>query len=103
MDWQVYVYSLLAGAIGANGIPHFIQGILGKAYQTPFGRQSSAVINVLWGWLNLVVASMLLYLGHVHPHLLRSFACVALGALAMSSLLAYNKTKQPKPSQDHNK
>ncbi len=100
MDWQLYVYSFLAGVIGANGLPNFIKGVLGKKHQTPFGRPSSAIVNVIWGWLNFVVAIILLYYGHVHQHLLRSFALVAIGALLMSMLLAYVSSKHPEHNQD---
>ncbi len=97
--WQVYVYSLLAGILGANGLPSFVKGISGEKHQTPFGRPSSAAVNVIWGWLNFVVAALLLYWGHVHQHLLRAFACVAIGALLIGLLLAYTWSKHP----DYNK
>ena len=93
--WQVYVYSFLAGLVGANGLPHFIKGITGHKYQTPFGRPSSAVVNVVWGWVNFVVAMLLIYFGHVHAHLLRAFALVSIGALLMSLLLAHTLSKTP--------
>lgn len=101
MDWQLYVFSFLAGVIGADGIPSFVMGISGKKHQTPFGRPSSAVISVIWGWLNFAIAGLLLYYGHVHPHLLRAFACVAVGALLMSMLLAYSWSKHPEHNQDN--
>ena len=88
MDWQLYVYSFLAGVLGANGVPHFVKGVLGEKHMTPFGRPSSALVNVVWGWVNFVVAALLLYWGHVHLHLLRAFACVAVGALVLGILLA---------------
>ena len=86
--WQVYVYGFLAGVIGANGVPYFIKGVMGKSNHTPLGKSSSAYINVVWGWLNLVVASLLLYYSHFHQHLLRAFASVAVGALLSGLLLA---------------
>lgn len=100
MDWQLYVYSFLAGVIGANGLPSFVKGISGKKHQTPFGHPSSAVVNVVWGWLNFAVAALLIYYGHVHQHLLRAFACVAVGALIMSVLLAYIWSKHPEHNSD---
>ena len=87
--WQLYVYSFLAGVIGANGVPHFVKGISGEKFQTPFGKSSSAVVNVVWGWLNFVVAGLLLYLGNVHQHLLRAFSLVVIGALVIALVLAY--------------
>ena len=93
--WQLYLFSFAAGLLGANGVPHFVKGITGQKHQTPYGRPSSAVVNVVWGWINFVVAALLIYFGHVHPHLLRSFMLVALGALVMALLLANVWSKHP--------
>jgi hypothetical protein len=87
---HIYLYSFVAGLFGVNGVPHFIKGILGERHQTPFSRSSSAVVNVIWGWVNFVIGISLIYMGHVHPHLLRAFGAVALGAILMALLLAYN-------------
>ncbi len=94
--WQLYVYSFLAGVIGANGVPHFVKGITGEKFQTPFNKSSSAVLNVTWGWLNFVVAALLLYFGNVHQHLLRAFTLVALGALVLALVLAYTWSSRKK-------
>ena len=95
MDWQLYLYSFLAGVLGANGVPSFVKGIMGQKHQTPFGRPSSALVNVIWGWANFVVAFLLLFYADVHPHLLRAFAMFGLGALIISLLLAYTWDKHP--------
>lgn len=97
---HIYVFSFIAGLFGANGIPHFIKGITGQKHQTPFGRPSSAIINVLWGWINFVVAGLLIFFGNVHSHLLRSFTLVAVGALLMALILAYTWSKHPENNQE---
>jgi hypothetical protein len=60
---------LLAWFFGAcfltNAIPHFVSGVMGKAFQSPFASPpgqglSPPTINVLWGFLNAVVAYLLL-------------------------------------------
>lgn len=99
MDWTLYVYSFLAGVLGANGVPHFVKGVTGEKHMTPFGRPSSALVNVVWGWVNFVVAALLLYWGHVHQHLLRAFACVAVGALLLGVLLAVVAAKSPESNR----
>jgi hypothetical protein len=38
-----------AGAVVANGIPHFVKGTIGNRHQTPFNKPSSAPVNTLWG------------------------------------------------------
>ncbi len=85
--WQVYVFGFLTGLLGANGVPHFIKGELGSKYMTPFGKNSSPLVNLVWGWFNFVVAGVLFYYSHYHAHLLRAFACVAVGALAGGLIL----------------
>lgn len=47
------------GLFGTNAIPHFVRGITGHRHMTPFGSESSAVLNVLWGSTNAAVAGML--------------------------------------------
>ncbi len=93
--WQLYTFSFLAGLFAANGTPHFIKGVMGQKHQTPFGKPSSAVVNVCWGWINFVVAVIFFHFGHVHTHENRAFAMLAVGALLMSLLLATVWSKHP--------
>lgn len=86
--WQLYVFSFLAGLFAANGVPHFIKGGLGQKHQTPFGKSSSAVVNVCWGWINFVVAAIFLHFGHVRTHEYRAFVLFAVAVLIMSLLNA---------------
>src|ERR1700722_14863743 len=67
MIWYVYVGWLFAGAFLTNAIPHVVQGICGNRFQTPFASprgvgESSAVVNVLWGFCNLAIGGALLYI-----------------------------------------
>lgn len=61
MEWYVWVAHFFAGAFLANGIPHFVQGIGGRKFPTPFasppGRGlSPAPVNVVWGSANFLLA-----------------------------------------------
>ncbi|HVU05486.1 MAG TPA: hypothetical protein VHE30_27250, partial [Polyangiaceae bacterium] len=54
-----------AGAFLANFVPHFVSGVLGRTFPTPFGSPpfrglSSSRVNVLYGLFNLAVAYALL-------------------------------------------
>jgi hypothetical protein len=65
MPWYDYIAHFFAGAFVANGVPHFVQGICGNKFQTPFARpggvgESSALANVIWGWFNFLVGGALL-------------------------------------------
>ena len=63
--WLWLVSYFFAGAFTENAIPHFVSGVMGRAFQSPFAKPpgkglSSSTINVLWGFLNIVVAYLLL-------------------------------------------
>ena len=60
-----YLAYFAAGAFLANGIPHFVNGISGRRFQSPFARppgvgESPPLVNVFWGLSNLVVGWLLL-------------------------------------------
>ena len=55
---------LFGGIFLANAVPHFVSGMMGKAFQSPFAKPpgqglSSSTVNVLWGFANLVLACLL--------------------------------------------
>jgi hypothetical protein len=55
---------LFGGAFLTNAVPHFVSGVMGRPFQSPFATPpgqglSSSTINVLWGFLNLVVGYVL--------------------------------------------
>lgn len=55
-----FVWYFLAGMFYFNALPHLIKGITGQTHMTPFKRESSAVLNVIWAFVNLAVALSLL-------------------------------------------
>ena len=64
MHWLWIVSYFWGGAFLANAIPHSVSGLLGQAFQSPFAKppgkgRSSATVNVLWGFLNLVISYLL--------------------------------------------
>jgi len=66
MAWYWYVLEFLSGAFLANGVPHFVQGISGAPFQSPFAKppgvgESSPLSNVLWGFGNLLAGILLLH------------------------------------------
>jgi hypothetical protein len=82
--WQLYIFSFIAGLFAANGVPHFIKGGMGQKHQTPFGKSSSAIVNVCWGWFNFIVAAIFLHFAHVWAHEYRAVVLFAVGVLIMS-------------------
>ena len=70
MNWYVYIASFFAGVFLANAVPHFVHGISGDPFPTPFAHPpgkglSSPLVNVLWALLNLVIGYVLFRAGKV--------------------------------------
>jgi hypothetical protein len=70
LPWQYYFACFFAGVFLANVVPHFVHGISGDRFPTPFadppGRGlSSPTVNVVWGLVNLVVGFLLFRAGKV--------------------------------------
>src|SRR5208282_4347968 len=96
MHWYHYLAYFFGGAFLSNCLPHFINGISGRAFQSPFAKPpgkglSSSTVNVLWGFFNLAASYVLvLRVGSFSLHNL--FQAIALGAgiLIMSVNLAWS-------------
>ena len=70
MQWYNYVACFFAGAFLANVVPHFVHGISGNRFPTPFAKPpgrglSSPTVNVLWAIFNLVVGYLIYRAAHV--------------------------------------
>jgi hypothetical protein len=94
LPWYIYLLQFLAGVFLANGVPHFVQGISGNWFQTPFASppgvgESSPVVNVLWGFFNLAVGFALLFeFAPKGADVVLEWACVGLGALVIALFCA---------------
>jgi hypothetical protein len=94
MMWYVVVAHVFAGILLTNSIPHLVHGVSGQTFQSPFASppgvgKSSAVVNVLWGFVNLVIGYVLLTsVGPFAAGLSLDSLTVGLGALAMALRLA---------------
>jgi hypothetical protein len=70
MNWSNYIACFFGGAFLANVVPHFVNGISGDRFPTPFAKPhgkglSSPVVNVIWALANLIVAYLLVRVGKV--------------------------------------
>ncbi|HTB73151.1 MAG TPA: hypothetical protein VK762_07895 [Polyangiaceae bacterium] len=64
MRWYHYVAYFFGGSFLSNAVPHFVNGVSGHPFQSPFASPpgeglSSATVNVLWGFFNLAVGYVL--------------------------------------------
>ena len=94
MHWINYVAYFFGGAFLTNAIPHFVSGVMGRPFQSPFAKPpgqglSSSTVNALWGFLNFVVAYFLI--GRVGNFDLRATddaVAAGLGVLILSVMTA---------------
>ncbi len=91
---MIFIAYFFAGVLLVNGLPHFVSGISGQAFPSPFARppgigKSSPVINVLWGSVNFITGyALLAYNGRFEVGLnLPSVACLS-GGLSIALILA---------------
>lgn len=58
-EWWYLPVAIPAAAFLVNGVPHFVKGVSGEEFPTPFsggaGTLDTPVRNVLWGAGNLVI------------------------------------------------
>ena len=57
MSWLYAVSYFFGGLFLANATPHFVSGMMGRSFQSPFAKPpgeglSSSTVNVLWGFFN---------------------------------------------------
>ena len=90
MNWPHTVSYFFGGLFLTNAVPHFVSGIMGKPFQTPFAKPpgkglSSSTVNVLWGFANFVFAYLLLLrVGNFDPRSIGCIAPLAVGVLLIS-------------------
>ena len=94
----------LSGAFLCNSVPHFVAGVQGRPFPTPFAKpsgigNSSPVVNFLWGFLNLV-AGVLLFArqpltNYFYPNLSGLFAGIFL--MGLFSAFHFGKGQRGEP------
>ena len=94
MRWYHYVAYFWGGAFLTNAIPHFVNGVAGHPFQSPFAHPpgeglSPALVNVLWGFFNLVIGYLLVArVGAFEIRNTRHAAVFGVGVLLMGVMLA---------------
>jgi hypothetical protein len=95
VHWTYYVASFFAGMFLANAVPHFVQGICGNRFPTPFAKPpgkglSSPVVNVVWGLLNLVVGAILFRVGRAASWGISGVIVFIVGVATLSIMCSIN-------------
>ncbi len=101
MKWYHYIAGFFAGAFLTNAVPHFVNGISGNAFPSPFAHPpgqglSSPLVNVLWALLNLLAGYLLFRVSRINSKrksgLFIFFVGVVLISI-MSSIVFVDKVK----------
>lgn len=94
MRWYHYISYFFGGAFLANAIPHFVSGITGHPFQSPFASPpgeglSSSMVNVLWGTFNAAMGYLLVCrVGSFELRRTGPVLVAGVGALLMALMLA---------------
>jgi hypothetical protein len=99
MTWLNYIACFFAGMSLANAVPHFVHGISGDRFPTPFAHPrgkglSSPTVNVLWALLNLVVGYVLFRAGKVWTGDNAAVAVFFAGIATISTMLSVRFAKK---------
>ena len=94
MMWLHDFAYFFGGAFLANAVPHYVSGMMGRPFQSPFAKPpgkglSSSTVNVLWGFANLVVSyCLILRVGQFDLRAADQIASFGLGLLLMGVMSA---------------
>ena len=93
MKWYHYIACFFAGFFLANFVPHFVQGISGNGFPSPFSHPpgkglSSPLVNVVWGLANLVIGYILFRAGKISQKNRWSLVVFFIGIACCSIMLS---------------
>jgi len=99
VNWYNYIACFLAGMFLANVVPHFVHGISGDRFPTPFANPpgrglSSPTVNVLWALFNLAAGTILFRIGQISSGNIVAFAVFFAGIAALSIMASVSFTKK---------
>ncbi len=110
MTWLHDASYFFGGAFLTNSVPHFVNGVMGRPFQSPFAKPpgqglSSSTINVLWGFFNLAVGYVLICrvgdfdLRSTEHAVASGLGIVLMGMIAASLFGRFNGGNSPDASQ----
>ncbi len=94
MKWYHYVAAFFSGVFLANVVPHYIHGVSGDYFPTPFANPpgkglSTPTVNVLWASFNLLIGYILLRVSKITTQNKLAMFIFFLGILAISIMASY--------------
>src|ERR1700753_1558235 len=99
MEWYNYIACFFAGAFLSNAVPHFVHGISGDKFPSPFAKPpgkglSSPLVNVLWGLFNIIVGCLLVGPGKITCQNMVTMVVFFAGVAALSIMSSINFAKK---------
>jgi hypothetical protein len=99
VNWYHYIACFFAGLFLTNVVPHFVSGISGDRFPTPFAHPpgkglSSPTVNVIWALFNLVVGYILFRVGKVASGNTSAVVVFFAGIAAISTLASVRFAKK---------
>lgn len=93
MKFYHYIIGFFAGMFLANAVPHFVNGISGNPFPTPFSNPpgqglSAPVVNVIWGLFNMLVGYLLFRYSKISNQNKLSLVIFFLGIITISVMLS---------------
>ena len=95
MKWYHYVAGFFSGVFLTNVVPHFVNGISGNAFPTPFANPpgkglSSPLTNILWALLNLLIGYLLFRSSKINSKSKLGLFVFFIGMVVISIVCAMN-------------
>jgi hypothetical protein len=99
MNWYEYVACFCAGMFLANAVPHFVHGISGDRFPSPFAHPpgkglSSPTVNVVWALVNLIAGYGLFRVGKIWSGDNLALVIFFLGIASISTLMSVQFAKK---------
>ncbi len=94
MKWYHHIACFFAGVFIVNGLPHFIHGLEGDAFPTPFADPpgtglSFPVVNMMWALVNFGLSAWLLRVGRVSFQKNWTWILLLMGISATGLMMSY--------------
>jgi hypothetical protein len=95
VSWYNYIAAFFAGMFLANAVPHYVYGVCGDRFPSPFSKPqgkglSSPMVNTVWGLFNVVIGYLLFRAGRIWGGDDLTLVVFFAGVVAMSVMLSKN-------------
>jgi uncharacterized membrane protein len=99
VNWHDYIACFFAGMFFANTVPHFVHGVSGDRFPTPFAHPpgrglSSPTVNVVWSLFNLAAGYLLFRAGKVSSGDYSAVVVFFAGVVAISTMMSVQFAKK---------